>query len=76
MVNAPRPKPHLGNLKALAFTPEDIALWHTDVGEADVHMPVWRVVMTKDMHGAQDVHTGCVNRHQDLGLLAEGLSIW
>ena len=75
MVDAARPKAHLGDFEPASFPPEDIAFRHADVGKADVHMAVWCVVVAKDVHRAEDFDAGRVHWHKDLALLAEGFGL-
>ena len=75
MVDTARSKAHLADLESTALTPEDVAFGDPDVGEFDVHVTVRGIVMTKDMHRPDNLDTGGVDRHKDLGLLAERFCI-
>ncbi|KIN78935.1 Regulatory protein, TetR [Sulfitobacter mediterraneus KCTC 32188] len=75
MVNTAWSKAHLADFKTAPFAPKHVFLRHAHIGELDVHMPVRRIVMAKDMHRAQDLNTGVVHRHKDLALLAERFGV-
>ena len=65
MVNAPRSKPPLGNLKPASFAQNNRAGRQAHVGKAQVHMPMGRIIMAEHLHGAQNFDARCVSIHNE-----------
>ena len=63
MVNAPRSKATLGNLKPASFAQNNRAGRQAHVGKAQMHMPMRSIIMAKHLHGAQNFHARCVSIH-------------
>ena len=59
----------LGDFEAPAFAKDDIGRRNAHVLHFDFHMAVWGVVIAEHGQVTNDVHAGCVSRHQNLGLL-------
>jgi hypothetical protein len=68
VVDAPRAESHLRNLEAASLAQQDVLLGHAAVVEANVHVPVRRVVVAHHAHRADDLESGRVGRHEDLRL--------
>ena len=69
VVNPPRAKTALGNLKPPTLTQNHIRGRHAHVLELDLGMTVGGIVVAEYGQHTQDIHAGCVARDQDLGLL-------
>ena len=70
MVNAPRSKAPLGNLKPASFAQNDRTGGEANVGKAQVHMPMGRIIMAEHLHGAQNFDARCVSIHNEHGVTA------
>ena len=71
MVNATRAKASLRNLKTPAFAQDQGVGRNVNVGKANVHVAVRRVIMTINLHGAQHLNPRrfCVDdKHAVLGV--------
>jgi hypothetical protein len=66
MVDAPRAQPPLRHLEAAPLAQDHGVGGHADVGEADVHVPVRRVVMAEDLHRAQHLDPVAVGGDQNI----------
>ena len=65
VVNAPRPQPPLRDLKTPAFAQQQVFARNPDRREPHMHMPVRRVVVAVDLHGAQHLDALGIGRHHD-----------
>ena len=69
VVNTPRAKAALGNLKPPALTQNHIRGRHPHVFELDLGVTVGGIVVAEHGQHPQDIHAGRIARDQDLGLL-------
>ena len=65
VVDAPGAEAALRHLEAAALAQHQVVGRHAHAGEADVHVPVRRVVVAEDLHRAQDLDPGRVRVHEE-----------
>ena len=75
VVNTSRPEAELRDLEAAALAPEDVRLGYAHIGELDVHVPVRCIVLAEHVHRPDDLHTGGIDRDEDLRLLLVRVSV-
>ena len=70
VVDAAGAEAHLADLEPAPLAQEHVRPRHAHVVEAQVHVPVGRVVLAEHVHATEDLDPGRVHRHEDLRLAA------
>jgi hypothetical protein len=69
MVNTARTETTLDDLESFAPAQDEITYWDSDVLVDDLAVAFRRVVIPKNLHGPDNLHTGGIRRYKDNTLL-------
>lgn len=75
MMNAAWSKAALDDLEASTFAENKIRCWDSHIGERNLSMAMWSIIISIDGQHALDLHTWRAVRNKDNGLLLVGVRV-